>query len=117
MSEALDLLGKSGKRLSGEIRMSRRSPSVLVVALVIAVFSGLAVSVPARRAAAWKPPTHLFGVEAALQDAIDDGEITIATPDGAPPVTVPANPTIVEALRAHPEAYRAGTIGPDAYPD
>ncbi len=97
--------------------MSRRKFAPVVLVVAIAVLSGLLVAVAAPPAAAWKPPTHLFGVELALQDAIDDGEITIATPDAAPPVTVPANPTIVAALRAHPEAYRAGAIGPDAYPD
>ncbi|HTL87347.1 MAG TPA: hypothetical protein VL856_19345 [Acidimicrobiia bacterium] len=97
--------------------MSRRSFVALAIAIAVSTISGLVVAIPARPAHAWKPPTHLFGVEGALQDAIDDGEVTIATPDGAPPVTIAANPTIVEALRAHPEAYRAGTIGPDAYPD
>ena len=97
--------------------MPRRSLSVLALFVALLVLCGLAVAIPAGPATAWKPPTHMFGVEAALQDAIDDGQVTIATPDGAPPVTVPANETIVAALQAHPEAYRAGTIGPDAYPD
>ena len=97
--------------------MSRRSYVPVVLVVAISVASGLLVAIPPEPAAAWKPPTHLFGVEPALQDAIDDDKVTIATPDGAPPVTVAANPTIVAALRAHPEAYRAGAIGPDAYPD
>lgn len=65
---------------------------------------------------AWKPPTHLFGVEAALQDALD-GSVTLEPVDGTAPVTVPVQDTIRDALAAHPEAYRAGTAGPDAYPD
>ena len=97
--------------------MVRRGISVVVGVVAVAMFSGLVVAIPAGPANAWKPPTHIFGVEAALQDAIDDGEITFTFPDGSPPVTVPANPTVVEALTKYPESYRAGTIGPDGYPD
>lgn len=97
--------------------MLHRSSAAVTFVVAAAVFSGSLVAGPAHPVAAWKPPTHLFGVEPALQDAIDDGQITILPPGGGPPITVPANPTIVEALRAYPEAYRAGAIGPDAYPD
>jgi hypothetical protein len=38
---------------------------------------------------------------------------TLDLVDGSNPVTVPVEPTIKAAL----EAYRAGTAGPDAYPD
>ena len=65
---------------------------------------------------AWKPPTHLFGAEGALEDALD-GSVTLDPADGSGPVTAPVQDTIREALAAHPEAYRAGTAGPDAYPD
>jgi hypothetical protein len=79
--------------------------------------SGMVVAAagPAR---AWKPPTHLYAVEGALQDALDgDHSVTIEPVDGSAPVTVPVDPTIEAALAAHPEAYLAGTAGPDAYPD
>lgn len=66
---------------------------------------------------AWKPPTHLYGVESALQDVLDDGQVTIKPADGSLPITIPVDATIRQALTAHPEAYRAGTAGPDAYPD
>jgi hypothetical protein len=77
--------------------------------------SGLVVATDGT-ANAWKPPTHLFAVEDALQDALD-GQVTIDPVDGSAPVTLPVDPTIRAALNAHPEAYRAGTAGPDAYPD
>jgi len=88
----------------------------IVVCVVASLVCGVTVVVSSTAAHAWKPPTHLFGVESALQDAVDDGQVTITGPDGVP-VTVPVNATILEALQAHPEAYRAGAIGPDAYPD
>jgi hypothetical protein len=97
-------------------RWLRSTRSPVAFAVSCALVGGLLVIVTPRGADAWKPASHLFGVESALADAVDDGRVTIATPDGAP-VTVPVNPTSVAALRAHPEAYRAGVVGPDAYPD
>ncbi len=103
------------------IASGRARPAVPFISSIvsIALVAGVAIAVPlAAPAGAWKPPTHLFGVEAALQDAIDgDGMVTIDSVDGQPPITVPVNATILSALQAHPEAYRAGTIGPDAFPD
>lgn len=89
--------------------------ALVLVATTSVVVSGLTLATDGP-ADAWKPPTHLFAVEAALQDALD-GEVTIDPVDGSAPVTVPVDPTIRAALEAHPEAYRAGTAGPDAYPD
>jgi hypothetical protein len=91
-----------------------RLVSILAVA---AMAAGFLVVLPQKPAHAWKPPTHLLGTEAALDDVLADGSVTINSVDGRPPVTVPANPTIVRALREYPEAYRAGSVGPDAYPD
>lgn len=64
---------------------------------------------------AWKPPSHLFGVEGAILD-VQDG--TVAIPDGSGGVDAAAvNPTIRAAVEAYPEYYRAGAVGPDAFPD
>lgn len=60
---------------------------------------------------AWKPATHEQAAFAAYDDAVGDGEVTIAG------VRVPVDPELLEALRRFPEAYRAGVLGPDAYPD
>lgn len=92
----------------------RRRVALVAACGVIATTVTVVASGPAQ---AWKPPTHLYAVEAALQDVLDgDGTMTIDGIDGAP-VTVPVNDTVQAALTAHPEAYRAGTAGPDAYPD
>lgn len=94
--------------------MRRSLAAFLVVAVVAVGF----VMVPApQRAEAWKPPTHLFGVEDALADAVADGVVSIPRADGGPATSVPVNATIKQALVACPECYRAGAIGPDAFPD
>lgn len=66
---------------------------------------------------AWKPPTHLVGTEFALNDAIDGDSTLHIGPGGSTRIPVAMNPTIEQALKQYPNAYRAGTIGPDAFPD
>jgi hypothetical protein len=60
----------------------------------------------------WKINTHLFAAKLALDDAIDDGMVTIP-PFGSFPVAA----TALRALKAAPAAYRAGVLGPDLFPD
>lgn len=60
----------------------------------------------------WKPNTHIFAANLAMQDALDDGKVTI------PPYgEIPANPDAVRALRRFPNDYRGGVLGPDVFPD
>jgi len=93
----------------------KRSVTILTMAAVLA---SLLVALPqARSAHAWKPPTHLFGVEDALQDVIQNGSVTIHPIDGSAAITVPVDQTITDALTQFPGAYRAGAVGPDAFPD
>ncbi|MVN88898.1 hypothetical protein GO986_19330 [Deinococcus sp. HMF7620] len=72
---------------------------------------------------AWKPITHNYLAEEALRDALDDGFVTIPVlANGAPqnpPVTQTyrVDPDLLLALRANTAQYRAGVLGPDAYPD
>jgi Zinc dependent phospholipase C len=69
-------------------------------------------SLPDITAAFWKPNTHLFAANKALEDAVADGRVTI------PPFgEIPVSPDALRALRAFPEAYRAGVVGPDVFPD
>lgn len=60
---------------------------------------------------AWKPATHEAAAFEAYADAVDDGYVTI---EG---VSLPVEPELLAALRQFPESYRAGVLGPDAYPD
>ncbi len=75
-------------------------------------------------AAAWKPNTHVYFAERAMEDALD-GTVTLrkmnhfSTPTGNEPElgNFLADPAIVDALNRFPRAFRAGVLGPDAYPD
>ncbi len=62
-------------------------------------------------ALAWKPYTHNTTAAEALADVVADGQVTI---NGRP---YPVRPEVVAALRAWPQFYNAGVIGPDGFPD
>lgn len=89
---------------------------VLCAALVTA-------SLLAQPAYAWKPNTHVYLANIVLRDVVDDGKVTIYETDYASGKVVgqlgsfEVNPAIVAALRAKPDQFRAGVVGPDAYPD
>ena len=90
--------------------MSRsRVPFALVV--VTAIATGLVTLLPAGTARAFKPYTHTVVGDSAWSDVVDDGRVTIGE------LSYAVRPKIVDALRAWPTYYRAGTIGPDGFPD
>ncbi|MBM7116995.1 zinc dependent phospholipase C family protein [Archangium primigenium] len=73
---------------------------------------------------AWKPITHVYLAEEAREDLIKRaGLLQLNEVDfaGASILrslgTFQASPGNYEALRDHPAEYRAGVLGPDAYPD
>jgi hypothetical protein len=88
---------------------------VLVILLSITTF------VPA--AYAWKPTMHVFLADEALRDALDDGKVSLYRIDYSTRRVLSklgdyvVDPQILEALRSNPQQYRAGVLGPDAYPD
>lgn len=73
---------------------------------------------------AWKPNTHVYLAERAMVDATD-GSITLKSLSYATPLngaeddlgTFLTNDLSRRALAAFPGAFRAGVLGPDAYPD
>lgn len=73
-------------------------------------------------AQAWKPTTHVYFAERALDDA-KDGKVTISSVDyetGKVTGTVgtySVDSKILAAIRKFPSHFRAGVLGPDAYPD
>ena len=73
-------------------------------------------------ALAWKPTTHVYFAERALDDA-QDGKVTIESVDYETGVvtgkvgTYSVDSKILAAIRKYPSHYRAGVLGPDAYPD
>lgn len=74
-------------------------------------------------ALAWKPTTHVYLAEQALNDALDNEKVTINRVNAETGEVVgqigeyPVAPEVLSALRAFPAQYRAGVFGPDAYPD
>jgi len=79
---------------------------------------------------AWKPITHLHLGLVARADAIDDGLVTIyevdyasgrilTNPDGSLKEIgrYPVDGAFLAAIRDFPHQFKAGAIGPDAFPD
>jgi hypothetical protein len=66
---------------------------------------------------AWKPTTHAYLASQAVDDALDDGEVSIGVLDSGDLLTFAVAPETLEALRNAMPQYRAGVLGPDAYPD
>ena len=92
--------------------------ALLGAALTLAV----PVTMISDTAQAWKPTTHVYFAERAIDDA-KDGKVTINSVDyetGNVTGTVgtySVDRSILAAIRAYPSHYRAGVLGPDAYPD
>lgn len=72
---------------------------------------------------AWKPITHVYLAEQALNDALDDFFVTIYRVDYDSGQVLeklgdyPVDPDLAVALRSAAPQFRAGVLGPDAYPD
>jgi hypothetical protein len=78
-------------------------------AVFVVLAAGLCV--PPSAAMAWKPFAHNYTGDQAYADAVDDGSVTIAAH------SYPLDSRLVAALRAKPEFYNAGVVGPDGFPD
>jgi hypothetical protein len=91
--------------------------------LVATTLAVLLMAVSSTPAYAWKPDTHVFFAEQALKDAVDDGKVSIYRTDYENGQRLDkigdyeVDAELLSALRANPQQYRAGVIGPDAYPD
>jgi len=68
-------------------------------------------------AMAWKPTTHAYFADVALRDALEDGFVSFTNLKTGAAMTYPVDTVALEALRNAPAHYRAGVLGPDAYPD
>ncbi len=74
-------------------------------------------------ALAWKITTHIYLADIVLEDALDDGKVTIYRVNYESGEIIGiigeynVDPNILAALRSNAAQYRAGTLGPDAYPD
>ncbi len=63
-------------------------------------------------AEAWGLKTHAWIAQLVIDDVLDDGMVSLPSGQRA---AVPA--AIIAAIRAHPERYRMGSLGPDVFPD
>ena len=60
---------------------------------------------------AWKVETHLYFANEVLDDLCSDGSILIEDENYL------VDATIATAICSYPQYYRAGTVGPDGFPD
>ncbi len=73
-------------------------------------------------ASAWSPDTHIALFEPVAADALDDGRLTFYVIDYDQGKAVEklgdyqVAPEALEALKKAPDQFRAGLVGPDAYP-
>jgi len=107
------------ERITNKIRHCQK---LLHLATLLGVLV-LGILANAPPALAWKPTTHVYLGQQALKDALDDGKVTIYRVDYENGKVLskigdyPVDSNILSALKANPSQYRAGILGPDAYPD
>ncbi|MGE5359634.1 MAG: zinc dependent phospholipase C family protein [Bacteroidales bacterium] len=80
--------------------------------LVVAVLALLAVLIPFTSTYGWKIETHVWIAQQVLNDVIPDGKVTLP---GFGEYEL--DPVVWESLKRYPNEYRAGSMGPDAFPD
>lgn len=73
-------------------------------------------------AVAWKPTTHVLLADIAYADAADDGKVTLmrlnkTTGEATKLGDYEVEPALLAALQKSRAQYRAGVLGPDAFPD
>lgn len=78
---------------------------------------GMAATLIPGVALAWKPTSHVYFAEIAVQDALDDGQVEIPVLGTGEIRRYRVDDQTLEALRLGRAQYRAGVLGPDAYPD
>ena len=88
------------------MRKARKWSRLIILILVFVCAMGMF----SKKAYAWKTKTHGFSANLLLKEA-EDGKVTVDGKDYAIPEEY------LEALKQYPNAFRAGTLGPDFYPD
>lgn len=87
-----------------------RGRAVVTVVLLAALIMGM---MPVTPASAWKMKTHAYSANLILDEIAASNGMLEIKPYGKFPVKA----EYLAAIRAYPQAYRAGTLGPDGYPD
>lgn len=83
--------------------------------MIVSAWAASAMLMSTHLAFAWKPTTHVYLAEVAARDAAD-GTVSIPLLDRRV-LTYPVSIRVKDALNANRPYYRAGVLGPDAYPD
>jgi hypothetical protein len=84
----------------------------LIFRSIVAVFACL-ISVACY---AWGLKTHLWVGQQVINDVVDDCNIKIVLISGQIR-NYPVSDELCNAIRSNPEAFRAGNLGPDSFPD
>lgn len=88
---------------------TRHGAIVVPIALTLCLLAG-------NSAHAWSLRTHMWVAQQVFNDIVDDCHITLKLIEGSEK-TYPVRQDTCDAIRANPKAYRAGSLGPDAFPD
>jgi hypothetical protein len=86
------------------------------VTWAVRLFGALGLLFVCNEASAWSLKTHLWIADQVIADVIDDCSITLDLKNGSKR-TYPVPADACAALRARPDLYRAGHLGPDVFPD
>ncbi len=78
---------------------------------------GIAAVLTPTAAAAWKPTSHVYFAEIAARDALDDGYVDIPILSTGEVRRYKVEERTLNTLQYARAQYRAGVLGPDAYPD
>jgi hypothetical protein len=104
--------------------MNQHSRAVTIPRSHLTLALWLAALCLAPAAYAWKPITHVYLAEEAREAMVSQGgRISVEEVDFwrhgvvGPVGTYPISSEVYQALRDYPSYYRAGVLGPDAYPD
>ena len=95
----------------------RHGMNMGIVRALLALTSVCLISFLPRDAWAWKPTTHVYLAEIAVQEALSTGHVTIPILGTQEVRTYAIPPEVLEALRVARAQYHAGVLGPDAFPD
>lgn len=82
-----------------------------VPTLVTTWVLSLSLMLQPTNALSWGLKTHVWIGQQVLNDALNDGQLEIAGK------RYPLPPHILDALRAYPDRYLMGNLGPDVFPD
>ena len=110
ISHAPGKCNRSGEQRRTNMKKTKMTRKIIsfILSFILATAAFLAVFPDS--VYAWKTKTHGYSSNLLLNE-IEDGYVTIDGTDYA----VPAE--FLTALEEYPEAFRAGTLGPDFYPD